>query len=288
MQPATDRDAGAAAAAPAEPPLHSAMRALLVAFTALTLLAFVALFVRADATDRYFAWTIAPPLSAAFLGAAYAAGCVLVTLSLRTGSWAVARGPVVTVLVFAVLTLVASLLRLDRFHLDDDGLIARGAAWWWLGVYVALPPVMAVAIALQARGPAPRRDPVAVRLPRPLRGLLVAEGALMAAVGLVLLLRPAAGTTFWAWPLTPLVAQVVAAWLVAFGVAAALAVREDDLRRLRVPAVAYTAFGALELLALARYAGEPDWSDPRPWAYLGTALAVTATGAAGWALSRRP
>ena len=35
-----------------------------------------------------FAWTIQPPLTAAFLGAGYAAGFVLVVLSLRDPVWA--------------------------------------------------------------------------------------------------------------------------------------------------------------------------------------------------------
>ena len=58
-------------------------RWLLRAFSVLTFLAFVSLFLMAARTDRYFAWTIAPAATAAFVGAAYAAGCLLVVLSLR-------------------------------------------------------------------------------------------------------------------------------------------------------------------------------------------------------------
>jgi hypothetical protein len=47
-------------------------RLLLVIFSGLTLLAFIVLFVLADATERDFAWTIKPPATAAFLGAAAA------------------------------------------------------------------------------------------------------------------------------------------------------------------------------------------------------------------------
>jgi hypothetical protein len=45
------------------------MRALLAVFSVLTALGVVALFVLATATDRFFAWTIEPPLTAALLGA---------------------------------------------------------------------------------------------------------------------------------------------------------------------------------------------------------------------------
>ena len=45
--------------------------------------------------------SLASPLTAAFLGAGYAAGFVLVVLGLRARSWAEARAAVVTVAVFA-------------------------------------------------------------------------------------------------------------------------------------------------------------------------------------------
>jgi hypothetical protein len=57
---------------------------LLVAlFLALTLLSTMVLYVLATQTDRYFAWTIRPPLSAALLGGGDAAGFVLVVLTMR-------------------------------------------------------------------------------------------------------------------------------------------------------------------------------------------------------------
>src|SRR5687767_11274093 len=51
------------------PVILPGMRRLLILFSGLTLLAFVALFLGAGQTDRYFAWTINPPVTAAFLGA---------------------------------------------------------------------------------------------------------------------------------------------------------------------------------------------------------------------------
>ena len=100
---------------------------------------------------RYFAWTIQPPLTAAFLGAAYLAGCTLVLMSLRAVPWAHARAAVVTILVFTVLTLVATLAHLDRFHLRRPALAARAAAWFWLAVYVSVPVVLVVLLVLQQR-----------------------------------------------------------------------------------------------------------------------------------------
>src|SRR5690242_10196692 len=199
------------------------MRALLVVFGVLTLLAVAALFIRPDTTDRYFAWTIKPPLTAAFLGAAYLAGCTLVVLSLRASAWAHARAGVVTILVFTVLTLGATLAHLDRFHLQVDRPAARAAAWFWLAVYVSVPVVMVVLLALQQRasGSHPARGRP---LPRWLSVVLLVEGAAMLLAGLVLFVSP--GTLAWPWALSALTSRAIGAWLVSFGLAAGLAVVE--------------------------------------------------------------
>jgi hypothetical protein len=244
-----------------------------------------ALFVRPETTDRYFAWTIKPPLTAAFLGAAYLAGCTLVLLSLRAVAWVHARAAVVTILVFTVLTLVATLAHLDRFHLQAGGAPARAAAWFWLAVYVAVPVVMVVLLAVQYRteGGHPER---AQPLPGWLAAALAAEGAVMFAVGAVLFVRP--GTfTAWPWALTPLTSRAVGAWLVSFGLAAGLAVADRDLPRLRAPAVAYLVFGLAELAALLRYAGTFAWGVPGAWVYLAFLLLVTGTAVAGVHLTSR-
>jgi hypothetical protein len=271
-------------AAPHVPVLRP-MRALLVVFGVLTLLAVAALFVRPETTDRYFAWTIKPPLTAAFLGAAYLAGCTLVLLSLRAAAWAHARAGVVTILVFTVLTLVATLAHLDRFHLQAGGAAARAAAWFWLAVYVSVPVVMVVLLAVQHRtqgGHPDRAQP----LPVWLAAALAVEGGVLFAVGAVLFVRP--GTlTAWPWALSPLTSRAVGAWLVSFGLAAGLAVAERDLPRLRAPAVAYLVFGLAELAALLRYAGTLAWGSPGAWVYLAFLLLVTATAAAGVHLTSR-
>lgn len=129
------------------------MRRLLIAFALLTLLGFTALFVGSTQTERAFAWTIDPPLTAAFLGAGYGAGCVLVLLALRARAWVHARVAVVTVLVFMLLTLVATLLHLDRLHFASPELLARAAAWFWTAVYVVVPVAMLALLPLQERVP---------------------------------------------------------------------------------------------------------------------------------------
>src|SRR3954449_5704447 len=202
------------------------MRALLVIFSVLTALAVGALYVLAEHTQDYFAWTIQPPLTAAFLGAGYAAGFVLVVLSLRDPVWAHSRVAVLTILVFVVLTTIATLVHIDRFHFRDEfadsGSVAKGAAWFWLGVYIVVPVLMLALILPQehSRGidPAPRHP-----VPVVLRVALAVESLVLVVTGAVLYVAPTTSARLWSWTLTPLTARVVAAWLIAFGLATALA-----------------------------------------------------------------
>jgi hypothetical protein len=260
-------------------------RVLLATFGVLTALAVVALLGGATRTDEAFAWTIQPPLAAAFLGAGYAAGCVLVLLTLRAGTWVQARWPLLTILVFTVLTLVATLLHLDRFHLPGDTALATGAAWFWLLVYVVVPVGMAAVLVHGERTSTTHAAGAGPRPPRWFRLSLVAQALVLGVLGVCLFLGIDRVVTTWPWTLTPLVAQVTAAWLVSFAVAALMAVREDP--RLLGPAGAgYLVFGAAEVLAAVLHRDDLD-GGPATAAYLLMAAWVALTGAAAVTLSRR-
>ena len=278
-------------AAPGPRPLLPGMRVLLASFAVLTALATVALFILSRTTEETFAWTIQPPLTAAFLGAGYAAGCVLVVLSLRARYWAHVRVPVLTIFVFVVLTLVATLVHINRLHFDDDfgglDVLAKAAAWFWLAVYVVVPLAMLLLIVVQER--APGDDPPAQHpVPEVLRVALAVESAALLVVGALLFIEPTTTTSVWPWDLTPFTARIVAAWLLAFGLATALAAVAGDLERLRTAAIAYTVFGVLVLVSVLRFPGTMAWDDPVSWAFVGLAAAVVLTGAAGWKLAPAP
>ena len=68
-------------------PLTRELRVLLALFAALALVAGFLLFPLAAETDRFFSWTIKPPLTAAFLGAAYWAAFVLFGWAARQATW---------------------------------------------------------------------------------------------------------------------------------------------------------------------------------------------------------
>jgi hypothetical protein len=273
-------DSGTMEAAPAHVvPVLRPVRVLLVAFGVLTALAVLALYVRPQTTDRFFAWTISPPLTAAFLGAAYVAGCALVVLSLRSTAWVHARAAIGTILAFTVLTLMATLAHLDRFHFGVAPALPRGAAWFWLAVYIVVPAVLVVVLVLQLRTPG--TQPPKVRpLPRWLSALLAFEGGTMFAVGVVLFVWPGV-LAAWPWPLSALTSRAIGAWLISFGIAAGAALAESDLDRLRAPAVAYLVFAVAELLTLARYRSALAWDTAPAWVYLAFLVLVAVTAAGG-------
>jgi hypothetical protein len=71
----------------------------------------------------------------------------------------------------------------------------------------------------------------------------------------------------WFWPLAPLSARAVGAWLLTIAVLALHACLENDRRRVRLALIGYAVFGVLQLIALARFSGDVDWSDPRSWVF---------------------
>src|SRR6266849_5011445 len=75
------------------------------------------LFLGSTHTARYFAWTIKPPLTAAFLGANYWAAVALELLAARERVWARVRVAFAPVLMFTLVTFFVTLIYLDHFHL---------------------------------------------------------------------------------------------------------------------------------------------------------------------------
>jgi hypothetical protein len=269
--------------------IRAGTRWLLVAFAVLTALAVTQLLLLADVADRYWAWTIRTELTAAFLGAAYGAGFVLAVVALRQDEWSRIRVPLVTVTAFTSLTAVATLIHLHRLHLVSGGPVARAAAWIWLVVYVVVPLACLVVVLRQERH---RDRPATVLRPMPgwLVGLLAVEGAVLSTAGVVLFAggltvhhhEPRSAAGFWPWALTPLSAQIIGAWLIAFGLAAAMAIHQRDLSRLLVSAVTYTAFGVFEFVAVFWYWPQLSRNDSWLWAYFALLASIVLTGAYGW------
>ncbi|MDP9342713.1 MAG: hypothetical protein M3Q23_11615 [Actinomycetota bacterium] len=264
------------------------MRAVFFVGSLLVTLAGLQLFVGTDHTDKYFAWTIQVPLTAAFLGAFYFTALSLALPSGFALVWARARVGVPGVVLFLWLTLLATLLHLGLFHLHAPGLVSRTAAWLWLIVYVLAPPaatLLWIAQLRTARGVGVD-PPRAAFLPRWLRALLAVQGVIVLGVGGALFVTPGTATHLWPWALTPLTAQAMSAWMAGLGVVLLTAVWENDWTRVRPALFAYVGLGALQGIALARYGDLVRWGQPSAWLYVAVLASILAVGIYGLLASR--
>lgn len=269
---------------PAIRPTIPGVRIFLYAACGLVLLAGFQLFVLSDYTNSYFAWTIRPPLTAAFLGASYWASFFLELHGAKQREWARARVALVAVLIFA--TLIATCLHLDRFHHLSPEPVPVVAAWFWFAVYVIVPPLLLYLVIAQLRvaGEDPGRT---APLPDWVRGVLGVKAALLIAVGAALFLYPASAPALWPWQLTPLTARAVAAWLLGIGAFSAHAAAfENDWTRISGGVKTYIVFAVLQLAALARYPDAVQWSKPAAWIYVLFLLSALALGLYGWRTTR--
>ena len=173
-----------------------------------------------------------------------------------------------------ILLLLATLIHLDRFHMDSV------TGWVWLSVYAGMPPVMAYLVVrqLRAAGPdPPRLAPFAMWFRRLLQ--IVVAGALT--LGLALFLFPSEADAAWPWTLTPLTARAIAAWALGGAIFLALVAYEDDWLRVRSAMLSLAAFGTLQLVAVARYPDTLDWDDSGAWIYVGALVATIVVGVLG-------
>lgn len=271
---------------PAFQPLTAGLRRMLVVASVLVGIAGVQLFVLTEQTERYFAWTVGPPLTAAFLGAAYWASGLLELLAAREWLWTRARIAVPAVFTFTALTLLATLLHYDRFHFASPAALARTAAWAWLAIYLAVPLLLGALLLRQLRargGTDPRREQP---LPTGVLVVLAVQAGTLLGFGLTLFVAPQVTAPLWPWALSPLTGRAVGAWLLGLGVAAAQACVEDDWRRIGAAMRSYTLLGVLELVALARYPDAVDWTGPGGWVYVAFLVSILAVGLAGWYATR--
>lgn len=269
-------------------PLLPSMRRLLVVAAVLVFLAGLQLFVFTERTERYFAWTIEPSLTAAFLGASYWSSAAFELSAARQRRWDRARIAVPTVFVFTSLTLVVTLVHLDRFHLGSEFELATQAVTWaWIAIYAVVPVLMAVVWWRQSRVPG---TDVARSAPlgRGVRALVVAQAVLLLGIGLPLLVVPTWAAPAWPWELTALTGRAIGAWLTSLGVAAVHALVEGDVERVQPAARAWVVFAVLQAWALVRYPSTFDWSSPSGWIYLALLVSAFVVGVRTWRRSPPP
>ncbi|MEV7637190.1 hypothetical protein AB0N71_13590 [Pseudarthrobacter enclensis] len=274
---------------PARPgPAHliRPMRWLLYIAAFLVFLAGLVLFVFPLRTAEWFAWTVNPPMTAVFLGAAYWSSAGLEIIGARSAGWESARLAVWPVFIFTTLTLAVTLVHLDRFHLSPAaGFLAQAATWAWLAIYAAVPVAMLIITRRQLRGVQVAGRAASGRpvLPPALRMLLGGIAGILLLYGAALLAAPVPAAAWWPWPLTELTGRAVGAWLVGLGCAAAQGQSSRDLTSVRPVALTSLAFVVLQAIALLRHGEALRWQDAPA---IGFTVVLAAIGVAGgWAFA---
>lgn len=202
-------------------------------------------------TADFFAWPIAPPQTARFMGAGYLGTGIVLLAGLSVGSWRAIRLIVPPVLVFALTMVAATLLHADRFRWD------RAIAWVWLGLYVV---IVLGAVGIAALEAARTRVPESgVGLSATERWALTTAGLAMAAWSLAFFFVPTLADVLWPWALTPLTSRVVAGWVAVGAVLALVAARAGAAEEIWLPAAGWALsvglFVAVSLLYLEAFAG---------------------------------
>lgn len=250
------------------------LRSILLGFAGLAAIAGLLLFAGSNETEGWFSWTIEPPLTAASLGAFYWAAFALLLAAANSPNWAGARPIAYPVLVIATVLLVVTLVHLDRFDLDSL------VGVFWVCAYIVAPPLLAYGIARQ-REAHDHGQAAAHPLPAPLRAALVGEGAVMLAASVVMLAAPLTAADFWPWALTPLTSRALGAFVLGVALVAAFVARENRLVLFGGTAIAYTALGALQLLAVALHESDLGEDGTATSLYLAFLAVILATGIYG-------
>jgi hypothetical protein len=242
-------------------------RVILVVAAILAIIAGVQLYIFTDMTDQWFAWTIAAPISATFLGAGYWTGATLLLLAARERAWANIRIAMAAVGAFVPMMVVTTVLHLNRFHLSGDMRSAVISGWAWIIVYAAVPFLVAAIFFVQMRTPGgdpPRQAPISSRL----RVLIGVNGVVSLLLGAILFVVPQVMARVWPWPLTALTARAIGAGFMAMAAGSLQFVRESDWSRARIGTIPYLFVGILQLFALTRYPATVAWSRPGAWLYV--------------------
>lgn len=242
-------------------------RVVFILAALLAIIAGIQLYILTDNTAHYFAWTIAAPLSATFLGTGYWTGTALLLFAAREHAWANIRVAVAAVAAFIPLMLLTTLLHLDLFHFRSPDPVARVATWAWMIVYVLVPFAVLAVLFVQLHTPGgdpPRLAPV----PRGMRVLIAVNALISLVLALVLFVASQALFPLWPWQLTTLTAQAIGVGFFSVVAASAQFLRENSWSRSRIGTVSYLLIGSLQLLALVRYAGTVQWSRPGTWLYV--------------------
>lgn len=199
--------------------------------------------------DSDYAWSITPPVNAAFIGAGFLAGTLATALVLATATrWRTFSTLPPALWVLASTLLAATIIHQERFRWHYP------PTWVWALVYAGVPLAVPFLVARQRR--VADAEPAADPALRAVRVVSAIVGAPLLAGAAALLVAPVELGEHWPWPLTPLLARAVAAWYALFGTM--LLSCAIGLRRPAEAIIAYATLAAWSVLVLALPLLHPD------------------------------
>jgi hypothetical protein len=246
-------------------PITRVVAALIVPFL---VVAFAMLYLLPDATDRLFAWTITPRMSALLMGAGYASGVYFFIRVVRAPRWHWVGQAFLPLTLFVSLLEIATILYWDRFHHGHIAFVA------WTAIYT-ITPFLLPALWLRNRCADPRMpDPDDVIVPVLLRALMGLVGMVELALAMAMFLLPTYVIGAWPWMLTPPTARTIGAWFALHGAVGLALVREPRWSGMRIVLQTQMIALALILVAVARAWGDFNPTNPLTWLFV--------IGTSGW------
>jgi hypothetical protein len=187
--------------------------------------------------DKALPWLV-PPLHARFLGAMYLSGTTFMIGGILSHYYAEVRVMVRVILIWTGMLFIVSLFYLGEFD------YSRTQVWVWFGAYIIYP---LIALWLMWNDRTLHESLAGPGLPPWVQGYLLAQGIVVTALALVLLLFPEFMVNVWPWKITRLLAQIYSAPFLAYGLSSLMLSRKQTWPEVRVVVMAtfVFAFGVL-------------------------------------------
>ena len=195
----------------------------------------------------------ASPLNARFLATLYWMGAISALLSMAARRYAEVRISLIEIGFVTGALLLLMLPRLGEFT-------AATFPYGWIILYT-IDPLLAWLILWRMRG----RDPVPAGR-NPLAPLFTAYVAVLAIVGVVLLVAPALAAQLWPWTLPPILGQVYSIFFLTFALGGLLAAREPRWEGVWIYVVANLCM-LLLIVAVSLYHADRFQAGPLTWAW---------------------
>ncbi|HVL06030.1 MAG TPA: hypothetical protein VM388_08580 [Acidimicrobiales bacterium] len=236
-------------------------RAIAIGIIPILTAAFVILFLFPSRTPELWAWTIQSRMMAMLMGGGYLAGAYYFFRVARGRRWHRIGVGIPAITLFAALLGATTFLHWDRFNHDHISF------WAWTALYVTTPVLLPWLWVRNRRFDPGTPEPGERLVPDVIRSVMVTVGALQLLLTFALFLRPSLFIDEWMWPLTPLTARTLSAF-VGFPAVVYLSFALDRrASSFRIPIELVTVGLAMIGIASIRAADEFRGSDVLVWGY---------------------